>query len=134
MSLTDDLIRDEGLELKPYRCTEGKLTIGVGRNLDDRGITAAEAVILLDNDIGIVRQELKAKIADLWYFLPDDTRRAVLNMAFNMGVPRLMGFKKMWAALKFGDYQAAADEALDSKWARQVGVRAERIAALIRGA
>ena len=134
MSLATDIIRDEGLELKPYRCTEGKLTIGIGRNLDDRGITKAEAMMLLDNDIAIVRRELVAKTSDLWYLLPDDIHRALLNMAFNMGVPRLMGFKKMWAALKFSDYQRAADEALDSKWARQVGDRAERIATLIRNA
>ena len=132
MGLKEDLIRDEGLRLKPYVDTVGKLTIGIGRNLDDRGITEDEAMMLLDNDIEIVRRELIAITSDLWYLLPDDIHRALLNMAFNLGVPRLMKFKKMWTALKFVDYGKAADEALDSKWARQVGDRAERIATLIR--
>ncbi|MCK5611026.1 glycoside hydrolase family protein [Candidatus Pacearchaeota archaeon] len=132
MTLESDLIRDEGLRLKPYTDTVGKQTIGVGRNLDDRGITEAEAMMLLDNDIEIVRRELVETVGGMWFYLPNNVHRALLNMAFNMGVPRLMGFKKMWAALTFGTLEKAADEALDSKWARQVGDRAERIATLIR--
>ena len=132
MSLVDDLVRDEGLELKPYTDTVGKLTIGIGRNLTDRGISEEEARYLLRNDIKIVQYELRQAKGPWLYDLPDDVRRALLNMAFNMGVPRLMNFKKMWAALEVGDYEEAAAQALDSVWANQVGARAIRIAELIR--
>ena len=131
--LRADLVRDEGMRLEPYRDSVGKLTIGVGRNLDDNGITEAEALILLDNDIGRASIDLERNIA-FFGELPWPVRRALLNMNFNLGWPRLAGFKKMLAALEAGDFHNAADEALDSKWARQVFARAERIAELIRGA
>jgi len=130
--LINDLIRDEGLELKPYVDTVGKTTIGVGRNLTDRGISKDEAMVLLNNDVQIASRELTEAAGDTFFALHDNAQRGLLNMAFNMGVPRLMGFKKMWAALEEGDYQTAAIEALDSRWAVQVGARATRIAALIR--
>ena len=126
-----DLKRDEGLRLKPYKDTVGKLTIGYGRNLDDRGISGHEAVVLLENDF------LDALIETVRQFpwsrgLPVPQRRALVNMCFNLGLRRLSGFVKMLAALEAGDGELAAAEALDSKWAGQVGDRAERIAALYR--
>ena len=120
------LMRDEGLRLHPYRDTVGKLTIGYGRNLDDVGISQAEAEMMLTHDI--------AQAADSLTNLPvfavlDDVRQAVLiTMAFNLGRTGLMGFRRMWAALAERDYDCAAREMLDSKWARQVGIRAERLA------
>lgn len=128
--LTEDLIRDEGLKTEPYVCTAGKLTIGVGRNLAD-GISKAEALFLLSNDILAVTRELD-KAIPWWLTLSEPRRRALANMAFNMGVPRLLGFKNMLAAMERGDFARAAAEALDSQWACQVGERAKRIAALIR--
>ncbi len=131
--ITADLMRDEGLRLKPYRDSVGKLTIGYGRNLDDVGISEIESDILLDHDI-------RRAIADLdrslpwWRGLPPPWQRGLANMAFNLGLPRLRGFKKMLAALEAGDGERAATEALDSKWAGQVGERAHRIAALYRSA
>jgi len=126
MNLRDQLIRDEGLRLKPYRDTVGKLTIGVGRNLDDNGITRDEAECLLHNDLARVYAELHHALPDLSL---DPVRGAVLgNMAFNMGIGRLLGFRKMLAALRVGDFAQAAVEMLDSDWATQVGSRAHRLA------
>ncbi|WP_265820929.1 glycoside hydrolase family protein [Geovibrio ferrireducens] len=128
-SLIDQLILHEGLRLKPYRCTENKLTIGVGRNIEERGITATEAMFLLKNDIEAVEKEL-SRFA--WFTKQDEIRRRVLiDMGF-MGVPRLLGFKKMIQALVADDYEKAAAEMLDSKWSRQVGGRAVRLAEMMR--
>jgi lysozyme len=129
--LRRDLVRDEGLRLKPYKDSVGKLTIGVGRNLDDNGITEAEAMILLDNDIERARLDLDRN-APWWAEMPEPAMRGLLNMCFNLGWPRLSRFRKMLAALERGDWASAADQALDSRWALQVGPRATRIADLDR--
>lgn len=131
--LMADLKRDEGLRLKPYRDSVGKLTIGYGRNLDDNGITEDEAGMLLDFDVTVVTTELD-RVLPWWRAMPLPARRGLANMCFNLGLPRLRGFVKMLAALRSGDWYAAADEALDSRWARQVGARADRIARLYRQA
>ena len=130
-ALIHDLKRDEGVKLKPYKCTAGKLTIGVGRNLDDVGITEAEAEMLLKHDFDRVFNELTDSLG--WFAsAPFKVQLGLVNMCFNLGLPRFRGFKKMLAALERGDYAEAADEALESHWARQVGDRAIRIAALFR--
>lgn len=131
--LLEDLKRDEGLRLFPYLDTVGKWTIGFGRNLSDRGISTEEASFLLNNDMADTSREMEARFISMDLTgLNEPIQRALVNMAFNMGVPRLMKFIKMWDALQRGHYATAADEALDSKWAQQVGPRANRIAALIR--
>lgn len=128
--LTKQLIRDEGLRLKPYHDTVGKLTIGVGRNLDDNGITEDEASYLLQNDIAVSKRELSAYG---WFNRLDEVRQgAIINMHFNLGLPRLLTFRKMIAALECGNYTKAANEALDSRWANQVGQRAVRLARQIK--
>lgn len=129
--LKSDLERDEGLVLKPYKDTVGKLTIGIGRNLDDVGISESEARHLLGNDIEWVLEELDANMP-WWRTMPEPAQRALANMAFNLGMPTLKLFRNMLAALQAGDYEKAAVEALDSRWARQVKGRADRIAALYR--
>lgn len=129
--LVEDLKRDEGLRLKPYRCTAGKLTIGVGRNLDDVGVTEAEAEMLLAGDVGKATADLDRALP-WWRNLSDARQRALANMCFNLGLTRLMGFRGMLAALESGDFDGAAEAALDSAWARQVGERATRIAAMFR--
>ena len=129
--LFDDLVRDEGLKLEIYKCTAGKLTIGVGRNIEDRGITTSEARLLLANDVDIISDELTTNFP-WWVSMPEPAHRALANMAFNLGVPRLSQFKNMLSALKKGDYGQAAKEALDSNWAKQVGDRANRIAKVFR--
>jgi lysozyme len=126
-----DLIRDEGLRLKPYVDTRGKLTIGIGRNLSDRGIARDEAMMLARNDIATAAADLDCH-APWWTSLSEPRRRALLNMTFNMGWPRLSGFAAMLGALEAGDCDAAADAALDSAWARQVGARALRVSDLMR--
>jgi lysozyme len=128
--LLEDLQRDEGLSLYPYTDTVGKVTIGFGRNLTDNGISTEEASQLLKNDMMNVVDEMRVRFMGME--LSEGVERALLNMAFNMGVPRLKKFKKTWAALYGGHYATAAEEALDSRWGKQVGARAQRVAALIR--
>jgi lysozyme len=129
-SLKDWLIRNEGIKQTPYTDTVGKLTIGVGRNLTDRGLTLEEVYYLLDNDIDTARTNLEHYS---WYVIqPFGVRDALCNMCFNMGLTRLLKFEKMIEALKAKKYQKAAAEALDSVWAKQVGKRAQEVAAVIR--
>ena len=120
----------EGERLKPYRCTAGKLTIGVGRNLEDRGITAEESAYLLGNDIDRFTTELQRALP--WVAQLDEVRqRVLLDMAFNMGIAGLLQFKRTLATIQAGDYQKAAAMMLDSKWAGQVGQRAERLSRMM---
>ena len=105
----------------PYRDTVDKLTIGYGRNIDDIGISRVEAEFLLDNDIDSIERSLTMHLQ--WFAGLDDVRKgALINMAF-MGIINLLGFKKMLSALERGDYATAAKEALNSKWATDVGPR-----------
>ena len=140
----DKLIEHEGMVLTVYQDTLGIDTIGIGRNLKDRGIskeeldymdyphmdavyehgiTEADARYLAMNDVKIVERELCAVhkcVEEL-----DSVRQLILmDMAFNMGVPRLCKFKKMWNAIHEKNFEAASLEMLDSRWARQVGRRA----------
>lgn len=125
-ALEDQLIDHEGLELKPYQCTADKLTIGVGRNIEDRGITEDEARYLLKNDIKIVEDELLEK-KPVVVGLDAVRQRVLVDMGFNLGIPTLLKFQNMWAAIEEEDFERAADEAMDSRWAKQVGRRAERL-------
>lgn len=126
-SLLDQLKRDEGWRPMPYRDSVGKLTIGYGRNLDDVGISMIEGEKMLDADI--LRTTARLESAFPWTSTLDEVRCGVLvNMAFNMGVGGLAQFKNMLAKVQSGDYAGAAQEMLDSKWATQVGDRAQRLA------
>lgn len=114
----------------PYTDTVGKLTLGYGRNLEDVGLSQTEADFLLDNDI----DERVRALASLfpWFVTLDEVRqRALVDMAF-MGILKLLGFKKMLNALERGDYETAATEALDSRWAEQVKGRADTVAHMLR--
>ena len=129
-AMTRQLRLHEGERLKPYRCTAGKLTIGVGRNLDDRGITREESAMLLANDIAAEERELLRALP--WVAMLDEVRqRVLLDMSFNMGLVGLLGFKRTLATIQAGEYQAAATMMLDSKWAKQVGQRAERLSRMM---
>lgn len=120
------LLLHEGERLKPYRCTAGKLSIGVGRNLDDTGISHEESLYLLANDIRRAEQDVLRSFA--WAKGLDPVRfAALIDMCFNLGISRLRGFKKFLAALAVSDWQGAAIEMMDSAWARQVGQRAFRL-------
>lgn len=128
--LTDMLVDHEGMRRKPYRCTAGKLTIGVGRNLDDRGISPDEAMYMLANDIKDARRELSAAFP--WFDKLDEVRQAVLiDMCVNLGLSRLQGFRNTLALIGVGKYEAAAQEMLNSKWAEQVGRRAQRLSRMM---
>lgn len=130
-ALFADLIRDEGIRSKAYVDTRGKVTVGVGRNLTDVGISTSEAMQLLDNDVATILARLPAKLP--WFGRLDPMRQRVLvNMAFNLGLDGLLSFKQMLSALKSGDYDGAADEMLDSDWAEQVKDRAIRLAQQMR--
>lgn len=129
--MQDQLIRHEGLRLKPYHCSVGKLTIGVGRNLDDMGITEDEAMTMLDNDINRVVKVLLQHITTFDQ-LNEIRKRVLVDMGFNLGITRLMRFRRMLAALEIGDYDKAANEMLDSQWAKQVGVRASRLSRMMK--
>jgi lysozyme len=122
---------DEGLRLKPYRCTAGKLTIGYGRNLEDNGISDEEAEYLLTNDLKFAAMETVAMFPT-WDRLSDLRREVLVNMMLNLGATKLRKFKRMREALSREDYGSAAAEMLDSKWALQVGQRAERLAKQMR--
>jgi len=130
--LLDMLMLHEGLELKPYQCTADKTTIGVGRNLQDVGITEDEAKYLLQNDIDRILKEVEH-----WSFLEklNEPRQAViLDMVFNMGVTRFNAntWVKTFAAIQDKDFEKAANEMLESKWAKQVGQRAIRLSQMMR--
>lgn len=129
VKLRDDLARDEGLRLRPYKCTAGYLTIGYGRNLEGNGITREEADAMLDHDIAVICKDLDKNIP-WWRQMPEPAQRGLINMAFNLGWPRLNQFKNMLSALQTGNYYEAAQHALDSKWSFQVGDRATRIGEL----
>lgn len=124
------LIHDEGLKLRPYRDSIGKLTIGIGRNLDDVGITATEADFMLGNDIQKVQIDLNRALS--WWIILSERRQLVLaSMCFNMGISTLLGFKNTLADMKEGRYKEAAEGMRQSKWATQVGDRAERLAVMM---
>lgn len=129
--LKEMLVRHEGLRLKPYHDTVGKLTIGVGRNLDDFGLTNEEVLVLLHNDILRTMQEVRRAFP--WYLRLNAVRQnVVLNMVFNLGLSRFLGFKKTIEALEGKNWDTAAKEMLDSKWAMQVGRRAQELSKMMK--
>ena len=129
--LVYELSRDEDVRTKPYKDSVGKLTIGVGRNLDDKGLSKAEINILLNNDINDCESDLDREMP-WWRQLSDNRQRVLLNMCFNLGITRLKGFKSMLRDIQNGLYDQAAVEMIDSLWARQVGGRAVRLAKLMK--
>lgn len=129
--LKDQLLTHEGLRLFPYKCTSGKTTIGIGRNLEDIGITEDEAYILLETDIKRVQRQLD-KLWPHWRMMVEPRQAALINFVFNVGIGTAGKFKNAMEALKQSDYDTAAREFLDSRWAKQVGKRAEQVTEQIR--
>jgi lysozyme len=131
MNISEQLVRDEGVRLTAYRDTVGKLTIGIGHNLDDKPISKRAALAILEDDIEDARQALYQKLP--WTVNLDEARRGVLiNMEFNMGIGGLLGFKNTLAMIQSGEYESAARAMLESHWAQQVGARATRLAEQMR--
>jgi lysozyme len=121
--LLDRLINEEGLRLKPYIDSVGKMTIGIGRNLTDVGITREEAIYLCMNNIDEVVTDLQEHL-DYFDSLPDPAQLVLADMAYNLGTVGLLLFHNTLQFIKSGDYELAAENMLKSKWARQVGQRA----------
>lgn len=128
--LIDQLIIDEDLRLKPYVDTVGKITIGCGRNLSDKGISHTEAMMLLDHDLDEAITDLAGAFP--WFLTLDAIRqRACCNLRFNLGPTRFRGFKKFLAAMAAEDYPKAASELRRSRWYGQVGRRGPRLVHMI---
>lgn len=122
---------DESVKKKPYRDTVGKLTIGVGRNLDDVGLRDNEIALMLENDIDETCAALDRALP-WWRDMSDARQQVICNMCFNMGIMKLLGFKNTLAAMQRGDYAAAADGMKQSAWHGQVGARADRLIEMMR--
>ena len=131
--LSDQLRIHEGVRSHAYKCSANMITVGVGRNIDENGglgLSDDEIDYLLENDIKRCKQEL---ITLPWFSQIDSVRQdALINMCFNLGMTRLLGFKNALTAMSVGDYDTAADEFMDSRWAKQVGRRAEEVCTMIR--
>lgn len=135
----------EGFKAEPYFCSEGKRTIGIGRNLEAKPFTEAErlviknpehitkqeAYLLLENDIKETINLLENMVR-CYSKLDDERQYALIDMGFQMGVSGVCQFKKMLAAMDAGDFEKATQECLNSVYAKQTPERADRIARLIR--
>nr|WP_083863867.1 glycoside hydrolase family protein [Desulfobacula toluolica] len=139
--IADQLIQHEDLRLKPYRCPAGKLTIGIGRNLEDKGITQKEAIMLLKNDIQDCISDLKEIFSDQknnenekneFDSLPEGVQIVLVDMRFNLGHDGFRRFKKMIKAVREHDFHRAALEMKDSRWYYQVGKRAENLVKMMK--
>lgn len=97
--LKQSIIKFEGLKLKPYKCPAGKLTIGYGRNLEDNGISINEAIIMLENDLLNIKLELEDKLS-VFNKLDNIRQNVLIEMAYNMGVPKLLRFKNTFRAIR----------------------------------
>lgn len=125
------LVRHEGLRLKPYRCTAGRITIGVGRNIEDVGITKDEAFYLLENDISRIEGALTHTYP--WFQDLAEARQDVLiSMVFQLGISRFFSFTKFLFYVEAKQYYRAAEEMRNSKWAEQTPTRVAELAVMMR--
>lgn len=130
--LSDQLRIHEGVRKHVYLCSAGYETIAVGRNIAESGLGLSDDEIdyLLENDINRCRKELKTYS---WFADLDEVRQdALINMCFNLGLSRLANFKNALSSMAIGAYSDAAEHFLDSRWASQVGNRAQEVAHMIR--
>ncbi len=128
--LKEMLMRHEGLSLKPYKCTANKLTIGYGRNIEDVGISQEEASFLLANDIKKIVSQVNERFK--WFKTLSPARQeVVVMMSFNLGINGFANFKNTIHFLETGQFQQAAIEMLESKWATQVGKRAKELSKMM---
>jgi len=133
LKVQEMLIAHEGMRFTPYRCTAGKLTIGVGRSLDTKGITKEEAIMLLNNDIS----ECKRDLANLvfkgqFYKFPEPVQHVLMDMRFQLGWKGFRGFRKMIIAFKELNYEEAIVQMMDSAWYGQTTNRANELIEMIR--
>lgn len=129
-TLIESVKLHEGLRLKAYQDTEGVWTIGYGRNLQELEISKEQAEAWLIQDL--LQAAVQVRRFKEYNDLSENRKNVLIEMCYNLGPNRLSGFKKMFEALGEGDYDKAAAEMLDSKWAKQVGNRAIRLANRMR--
>ena len=129
--LIDELIRDEDIKLFPYPDPVGKLTIGVGHNLTDNGISLRAAMFILDEDVDNVQHDMTVSFASWFLGLDPVRQRVIMNMRFNLGPNRFRLFKRMIAAMADHDYVKAAGSMRASKWYGQVGDRSKRLESMM---
>jgi lysozyme len=122
---------DEGLKLKPYRCSAGKLTIGYGHNLDDMGISQRVADMLLDEDAALAELACRKIFADLFEKWSENRRLGWINLAFNLGYHRLMQFRNTLRAARIEDWNEVEKGLRGSLWFKQVKGRAERVIRMV---
>ena len=128
--LRERLIRTEGRRNRPYVDTVGKVTIGIGHNLTDKGLNDTIVEILFHQDI--LEAEIDVNKIPVYAKLDPIRQTVLLDMVFNMGLYRLIEFRRTILYLERGDFDGAADEMLLSTWAKQVGHRAIELATIIR--
>ena len=128
MGLIGTIKKHEGFRGMPYKDKLGIPTIGYGTKLP---LTEEEAEMLLQHRLDKKILELSDK-EPFYLELPQKAQEVIANMAYQMGVNGVLKFKKMWKALKNGDFQKAADEMLDSRWAKQTPNRARELAEIMR--
>lgn len=131
LKLKQLLVNHESIKNFPYTDSTGHLTIGIGRNLIDRGISTTEAFYLLDDDIAYFTDKLNHYL-NFFYKLDENRQIALIDMCFNIGIQGFLNFTQMILALEAGDYSRSADEMLNSKWAEQTGHRAITLANIVR--
>lgn len=129
--LAKQLEIDEGKRAKMYQDTVGKWTAGVGRNLSDRAFSEDEIQLMLSNDIDLAAKDVRHLVPGFDQ-LSDVRQEVLINMSFNLGFARLSGFKRFLAAVSASEFAEASVEMLDSKWAQQVGARAQRLSKAMR--
>ena len=128
--LMKELGRDEGCRTQMYKDSLGIETIGIGHNLRDRPVSMRAVAVIFEDDLGDVEKDLDTYLS-WWRELSEERQRVLANMCFNMGITRLLQFKNTLTSIQTGDYKAAARGMLSSLWARQVGVRAIRLAKMM---
>jgi lysozyme len=125
------LLVDEGLRLKPYRCTAGKTSIGYGRNLDDVGISQRVADIMLEEDLQVAEKACRRIFPGLFDQWGENRRLGWVNLAFNLGYNRLMQFRNTLRAARIEDWAEVEKGLRASLWFQQVGKRAERVIGMV---
>jgi len=126
------LMIHEGFRGKVYRCSAGILTVGYGRNLEDRGLSKEESLYLLENDTVDSIKQCEKHLGTVYTELDDVRKMVLVMMAFNMGIHGLLGFKKTLSFIRQKDFENASKEMLNSRWAAQVKGRAKELSEMMR--
>ena len=139
--IKEDLVRHEGYVTEIYLCSEGYATFGIGHMVTEQDmehtwpvgtpVTDERILQVFHDDCKDAINDVEQLVNDV-YSHPDDVIRVLVNMAFNIGRPRLSKFKKMLAAIEAKDYNLAAEEMMDSKWYHQVGRRSKELVEMMR--